>query len=126
MATVATALERLLKADGQMTIRQSWGTAKLSEAVDQLNAYLQFQPEHFDRRAVNTRYVRWCSQKERRDEIRHSGRDHHDEGQTETRDIACVERADLTPTTLGLTLAEGKAILKAYQRWCGAADDGVC
>jgi len=38
-----------------------------------------------------------------------------DEGQTETRDIACVERADLTPTTLGLTLAEGKAILKALQ-----------
>jgi hypothetical protein len=25
-----------------------------------------------------------------------------DEGQTETRDIACVERQDLTPTTLGL------------------------
>jgi hypothetical protein len=38
-----------------------------------------------------------------------------DEGQTETRDIACVEREDLTPTTLGLTLAEGKAILKALQ-----------
>jgi hypothetical protein len=38
-----------------------------------------------------------------------------DEGQTETRDIACVEREDLTPTTLGLTLAESKAILKALQ-----------
>jgi hypothetical protein len=38
-----------------------------------------------------------------------------DEGQTETRDIACLEREDLTPTTLGLTLAEGKAILKALQ-----------
>jgi hypothetical protein len=38
-----------------------------------------------------------------------------DEGQTETREIACVEREDLTPTTLGLTLAEGKAILKALQ-----------
>jgi hypothetical protein len=38
-----------------------------------------------------------------------------DDGQTETRDIACVEREDLTPTTLGLTLAEGKAILKALQ-----------
>jgi hypothetical protein len=38
-----------------------------------------------------------------------------DEGQTETRDIACVEREDLTPSTLGLTLAEGKAILKALQ-----------
>jgi hypothetical protein len=38
-----------------------------------------------------------------------------DEGQTETREIACVEREDLTPTTLGLTLAEGKAMLKALQ-----------
>jgi hypothetical protein len=38
-----------------------------------------------------------------------------DEGQTETQDIACVEREDLTPTTLGLTLAEGKAILKGLQ-----------
>jgi hypothetical protein len=35
--------------------------------------------------------------------------------QTETREIACLEREDLTPTTLGLTLAEGKAILKALQ-----------
>jgi hypothetical protein len=38
-----------------------------------------------------------------------------DEGQTETQDIACVEREDVTPTTLGLTLAEGKAMLKALQ-----------
>jgi hypothetical protein len=38
-----------------------------------------------------------------------------DEGQTETREIASIEREDLTPTTLGLTLAEGKAMLKALQ-----------
>ena len=38
-----------------------------------------------------------------------------DEGQTETREIACLERQDLTPTTLGLTLAEGKAVLKDLQ-----------
>jgi hypothetical protein len=36
-------------------------------------------------------------------------------GQTETREIACLEREELTPTTLGLTLAEGKAILKGLQ-----------
>jgi hypothetical protein len=36
-----------------------------------------------------------------------------DEGQTETREIASIEREDLTPTTLGLTLAAGKAVLKA-------------
>jgi hypothetical protein len=38
-----------------------------------------------------------------------------DDGQAETREIACLEREDLTLTTLGLTLAEGKAILKALQ-----------
>jgi hypothetical protein len=36
-------------------------------------------------------------------------------GQTETREITRLEREDLTPTTLGLTLAEGKALLKALQ-----------
>jgi len=38
-----------------------------------------------------------------------------DEGQTETREIASVEREDLIPTTLGLILADGNAILKALQ-----------
>jgi hypothetical protein len=38
-----------------------------------------------------------------------------DDGQETTRDIACVERQDLTPETLGLSLAEGKAVLQALQ-----------
>jgi hypothetical protein len=38
-----------------------------------------------------------------------------EDGQIEIREIACLEREDLTPTTLGLTLADGKAILKALQ-----------
>lgn len=38
-----------------------------------------------------------------------------EDGQTETREMACLEREDLTPTTLGLTLADGKAIFKALQ-----------
>ena len=36
-----------------------------------------------------------------------------DEGQEVTREVACVERHDLTPVTLGLSLAEGKALLQA-------------
>jgi hypothetical protein len=32
-----------------------------------------------------------------------------DDGQETTREIACVERQDLTPETFGLSLAEGKA-----------------
>jgi len=38
-----------------------------------------------------------------------------EKGQTETREIAVLEREDLTPTTLGLTRADGKALRKALQ-----------
>jgi hypothetical protein len=38
-----------------------------------------------------------------------------DDGQELTHEIACVERQDLTPVTLGLSLAEGKAVLQALQ-----------
>jgi hypothetical protein len=38
-----------------------------------------------------------------------------DDGQETTRDVACVERHDLTPETFGLSLAEGKAVLQALQ-----------
>jgi hypothetical protein len=38
-----------------------------------------------------------------------------DDGQETTREVACLERDDLTPATLGLSLAEGKALLKAVQ-----------
>jgi hypothetical protein len=38
-----------------------------------------------------------------------------DDGQETTREIACVERQDLTPETFGLALAEGKAVLQALQ-----------
>jgi len=38
-----------------------------------------------------------------------------DDGQETTRDIACVERQDLTPETFGLSLAEGKRVLQALQ-----------
>jgi hypothetical protein len=56
MTTLATALERLLKADAQTTIRQVIGDPEIfREAVAQLDAYLQFRPEHFDRRAIHTR-----------------------------------------------------------------------
>jgi hypothetical protein len=54
MAVVATVLERLLGADDQTTMRQVIGDRDtFREAVDQLDAYLRLQPEHFDRRAVN-------------------------------------------------------------------------
>jgi hypothetical protein len=38
-----------------------------------------------------------------------------DDGQETIKEIACVERQDLTPETFGLSLAEGKAVLQALQ-----------
>jgi len=39
-----------------------------------------------------------------------------EDGREETRELACLERSDLKPETLGLTLAEGKMILKGLQQ----------
>ncbi|MBV8415349.1 MAG: hypothetical protein JO251_09090 [Verrucomicrobia bacterium] len=38
-----------------------------------------------------------------------------EDGREETRELACLERTDLKPEALGLTLAEGKRILKDLQ-----------
>ena len=38
-----------------------------------------------------------------------------DDGQETTKELACVERQDLTPATFGLSLTEGKAVLQALQ-----------
>lgn len=40
---------------------------------------------------------------------------HSDDGHESIHEVACVERADLTPETLGLSLAEGKTILQSLQ-----------
>jgi len=39
-----------------------------------------------------------------------------EDGREETCELACLERTDLKPETLGLTLAEGKMILKGLQQ----------
>ena len=39
-----------------------------------------------------------------------------EDGHQETREITCLQRTDLKPETLGLTLAEGKMILKDLQQ----------
>lgn len=54
MCVLATALTHLLEADEHTPIRQGTGDPEtFREAVDQLDAYLRFQPERFDRRQVN-------------------------------------------------------------------------
>jgi Plasmid pRiA4b ORF-3-like protein len=54
MTVVARALDRLLEADDHPRIRQVIGDAEIfREAVAQLDAYRQFQPERFARRDVN-------------------------------------------------------------------------
>jgi Plasmid pRiA4b ORF-3-like protein len=65
MATVAIAFERLRRADSHTTIHQVIGDREtFREAVDQLDACLQPQPEYFDRRDVNT-WLRALVQPER-------------------------------------------------------------
>jgi hypothetical protein len=78
MATIATALERLLKADGQTTIRQVIGDHDtFREAVTQLDAYLQFRPEHFDRRQINAQLHTLTQEQESRHAMHDPG-GHHD------------------------------------------------
>jgi hypothetical protein len=49
-------LDRLLKADDQITMCQVIGDRDtFREAVDQLDTYLRFRPQHFDRHDVNIR-----------------------------------------------------------------------
>jgi hypothetical protein len=54
MRVLATALTHLLEADEHTPIRQVTGDPEtFREAVNQLDAYLQFPPERFDRQQVN-------------------------------------------------------------------------
>jgi hypothetical protein len=54
MGVVAEALTTLLEADPQTSIREALGDLDaFREAVDCLDAYEQFQPDRFDRRAMN-------------------------------------------------------------------------
>jgi hypothetical protein len=55
MGVVAEAISTLLAADPQTSVRAALGDLdEFREAVDCLEAYEQFRPDHFDRHAVNT------------------------------------------------------------------------
>ena len=55
MGVVAEAISTLLSADPQTSVRAALGDLDaFREAVDCLDAYEQFRPDHFDRREVNT------------------------------------------------------------------------
>jgi hypothetical protein len=55
MGIVAEALATLLEADLQTSVREALGDLDaFREAVDCLEAYEQFRPDHFDRHEVNT------------------------------------------------------------------------
>jgi Plasmid pRiA4b ORF-3-like protein len=60
MGVVAEALTTLLAADPQTSVREALGDLDaFREAVDCLDAYEQFQPDHFDRRALNAQLHAW-------------------------------------------------------------------
>ena len=55
MQVVAETLSTLLEADPQTSVREALGELDaFRDAVDCLDAYQQFQHDHFDRRAMNT------------------------------------------------------------------------
>jgi hypothetical protein len=55
MGVVADAISTLLAADPQTSVREALGDLdEFREAVDCLEVYQAFQPEHFDRREINT------------------------------------------------------------------------
>ncbi len=55
LGVVTEAITTLLEADPQTSVRAALGDLEaFREAVDCLDAYQQFQPNHFDRRAINT------------------------------------------------------------------------
>jgi hypothetical protein len=57
MGVVAEAINTLLAADPQTSVRAALGDLDaFREAVDCLEAYQAFQPEHFDRREMNTQF----------------------------------------------------------------------
>jgi Plasmid pRiA4b ORF-3-like protein len=77
MATLATALERLLKAEGQTTLRQVIGDRDaFQEAVTQLDAYLQFRLEHVNRRQINAQLHALTQERESSHAMHDPGGDH--------------------------------------------------
>jgi hypothetical protein len=55
MGVVADTISTLFAADPQTSVREALGDLEeFREAMDCLDAYQQFQPDHFDRRGINT------------------------------------------------------------------------
>ncbi len=65
MGVVAEAISTLLAANPQTSVREALGDLEeFREAVDCLDAYQQFRPDHFDRHEVNTQLqsVAWSAE----------------------------------------------------------------
>jgi hypothetical protein len=65
MGVVAKAISTLLAAEPQTSVREALGDLdEFREAVDCLEAYQQFQPDHFDRCGINTQLhaVVWAAE----------------------------------------------------------------
>jgi len=77
MFVVTNVLERLVKADGQTTIRQVIGDRDtFREAVTEIDAYLQFRPTHVDRREINAQLHALTQEQESRHAMHDPGGDH--------------------------------------------------
>jgi hypothetical protein len=60
LGVVAEAISTLLEADPQTSVRAALGELDdLREAVDCLETYHAFQPDHFDRGDINRQLLAW-------------------------------------------------------------------
>ena len=114
LGIMAEAMQRFLDSDGN---RHAIGDLdELREAVDRVQPIrISNQPSSTgENSTVNCgcwpKIVR-CG-----DDLQDSSGYHRRGGHEETCELACLERTDLKPETLGLTLAEGKMILKGLQQ----------
>ena len=58
---IADAVGRVLDAQGHEKVRDVLGDVDaLEEAIDRLETYQRFQPDHFDRRRINRRLKQWA------------------------------------------------------------------
>jgi len=58
---IADAVGRVLDAQGHAKVRDVLGDVDaLEEAIDRLETYQRFHPDHFDRRRINRRLKQWA------------------------------------------------------------------
>ena len=117
MGVAAQAVRAVLEAAPQSSIREAIGDMEtLREAVEQLRDYHEFEPHKINRRRINAQLPYPCPARRRWTvKMQVQVVTTNDEGQESIRELACIEREDLTAEALGLSIADSKALLQSLQ-----------